>query len=151
MPLLIVVVFVALMSVVSVLWLPQKEAAAVALIADVKAVNMFAYKAAVVSFLNGNPSFSGQVPDSSITLPTGMVRDSRWVSVVNNNVLYVFEQTASNAAGLLDVIYAKTNRSILVGTSNGSYLINAKGYSTGVAIPTLSPAVPTGAIVVVGR
>ena len=112
---------------------------------------MLSYKSAVVAFLNVNAGYSGQVLDASITLPTGMVRDPRWVSVVNNNVLYVFEQSPSNSKGLLDLIYKKTSNSILVGTSNGSFLVNAKGYTTGVPIPAMTPAVPSGAIVIVGR
>jgi hypothetical protein len=142
---------IALMASISVLFLPQKEAAVDTFQSDVKAVNMLAYKSAVLTYLNANPGFSGQVADGNITLPTGMVRDTRWVSVVNNNVLYVFEQTPSNSRGLLDTIYKKTNKSILVGTSNGSLLVNAKGYTTGVPIPVLSPAIPTGAIVIIGR
>lgn len=151
MPLMVIIFFVSLMAVVNVLALPKMEANAAAAVADVRAVNMLAYKAAVIEYLNANAGFSGQVLDASITLPTGMVRDPRWVSSVNNNVLYVYEQTPSNAKGLLDLIYQKSNNSILVGTSNGTVLVNAKGYTTGVPIPVLTPVVPTGAIVIVGR
>ncbi len=151
MPLLVIIFSVALMSAMSVINLPQKEVAAATFKADVKAVNMFAYKMALNDFLNSNPGFNGQIPDASITLPTGMVRDTRWTGVVNNNVLYVFESTPSNSKGLLDLIYKKTNNSILVGTSNGSFLVNAKGYTTAVPIPVMTPAVPAGAIVIVGR
>ena len=151
MPMMVIVFVIALMGSISVLFLPEKEAAAEAFKSEVKAVNMLAYKSAVLTYLNANPAFSGQVADGSITLPTGMVRDARWVSVVSNRVLYVFEQTPSNSRGLLDIIYKKTNNSILVGTSNGSFLVNAKGYTTGVPIPALSPAIPTGAIVIIGR
>lgn len=151
MPLLVIVFAMALMSAVSVIWLPQKEAAATVFVSDVKAVNMLSYKSAVIAFLNATPGFSGQVLDTSITLPTGMVRDPRWASVVSNNVLYVFEQSPSNSKGLLDLIYKKTNNSILVGTSNGTALVNAKGYTTSVLIPAMTPAVPNGAIVIVGR
>jgi len=148
---LVIIFSVALMSALSVIWLPEKEAAAAVFVSDVRAVNMLSYKSAVVAFLNVNAGYSGQVLDASITLPTGMVRDPRWVSVVNNNVLYVFEQSPSNSKGLLDLIYKKTSNSILVGTSNGSFLVNAKGYTTGVPIPAMTPAVPSGAIVIVGR
>lgn len=151
MPMLVIIFAVSLMSALSVIWLPQKEATAAAFVSDVKAVNMLSYKSAVVAFLNANPGYTGQVLDASIALPTGMVRDPRWVSVVNNNVLYVFEQTPSNSKGLLDLIYKKTSNSILVGTSNGAFLVNAKGYTTGVAIPAMTPAVPSGAIVIAGR
>jgi hypothetical protein len=151
MPMLVIIFVVALMSAMNVINLPQKEVAATVFVADVRAVNMLAYKAAVLTFLNANPGFSGQVLDASITLPTGMVRDTRWVSVVNSNVLYVFELTPSNSNGLLDQIYNKTSKSILVGTSNGSFLVNAKGYATGIPIPVVTPAIPVGAIVIVGR
>ncbi len=151
MPAAIAIFFVAIFSIYGALYNPQKEQRNAAAVTDVRAVNGIAYRSAVIAYLNANPSFSGQVPDSSITLPTGLVRDSRWTNVVSGGTLFIFEQTPSNAAELLEVLYQKSGKSIMVGKSNGTNLINARGINTGVVIPATTPAIPNGAIVIVGK
>jgi hypothetical protein len=112
---------------------------------------MLAYKSALITYLNSNPTYAGVIPDSSITLPTGMNRDSSWTNVVTSGVLYVYEAVPSGTQNLLDAIYLKSNNSYLVGKKVGSNYVNAKGYTTS-TFPSTSPStVPDGAIVIIGR
>lgn len=151
MPIVYVILMLAMFTGINVIYLPGIEARKVAIQADTKAVNMLAYKSALITFLNSNPTYAGVIPDSSITLPTGMSRDSNWTNVVTSGVLYVYEAVPSGTQNLLDAIYLKSDKSYLVGKKVGSNYVNAKGYTTS-TFPSTSPStVPDGAIVIIGR
>lgn len=149
MPTVVLVFFVALFAGVTTLYLPDIDARQAIATADKRAVNMFAYKAALIGYLNSNPGFSGVIPDASLNLPIGMVRDANWTNVVANNTLYVFEAVPSNQTGLLDLIYLKTEKSLLVGKNRSGTYMNAKGYASG-PMPVTVPAIPNGSIVIIG-
>lgn len=149
MPVVVAIFFFALFSAYITITVPQKDAQKTAIVADTSAVNMLAYRAALSAYLVSNPTFAGNIPDSSITLPTGMVRDANWTNVVYAQTLYVFEATPSNLQTLLDAIYLKLDKSYLVGKNSGGNFVNAKGYTTG-ALPVTAPAIPSGSIVIIG-
>jgi len=151
MPIVYVILMLAMFTGLNVIFLPGIEARKEAITADTKAVNMLAYKSALTTYLASNSSFSGVIPDGSISLPTGMVRDTNWTNVVSSGVLYVYEATPSNTKTLLDSLYTKTSNSYMVGTRSGGNFVNAKGYTTS-AFPSTAPAtIPNGSIVVIGQ
>ena len=151
MPIVYVILIVAMFTGLNVIFLPGIEGRKQAITADTKAVNLFAYKSALTTYLSSNPGFSGVIPDGSITLPTGMVRDFNWTNVVSGGVLYVYESTPSNTKNLLDTLYIKTNNSYMVGVRSGGNFVNAKGYTTS-SFPSTSPAtIPDGSIVIIGQ
>jgi hypothetical protein len=151
MPIVYVILMLSIFTGINVIYLPGIEARKVAIQADTKAVNMLAYKSALITYLRTNPTFTGVILDSSITLPTGMTRDSNWTNVVSGGVLYVYEGVPSGTQNLLDAIYLKTEKSYLVGKRVGSNYVNAKGYTVSV-FPSTSPStVPDGSIVIIGR
>lgn len=138
------------MAVYSTLNLPKLDAANMSAKADVQVVNLLAYKTALTAYLAANPSATGNIVDASITMPTGMVRNSNYTNNVVNGVLYVYEITPSNTNGALDLLNSKTKGSILAGKKVGTSLVNSKGYSTGITLPVVTPVIPAGSIVLVG-
>ena len=148
MPLVAVLFFIAMVSLAAAMHVPAQEAQMVKAVANVGATSALAYRESVINYLNSNPGFSGTVPDSSLTLLWGHVRDTRWTNVVSGGALYVYESSPSNTPGLLDEIYGKTIASYMVGRNAAGFLVSAKGFGTGVVVPA---AVPNGAILIVGK
>lgn len=151
MPQVIALFFLAIVSLTSALYLPAQKAQGEVSIADAGATSMLAYRQGVIDYLNANPSFSGTVPDSSITFPWGYVRDPRWTNYVQGGgTLYVFEATAHSphTDQVLDQLYRKTFKSLSVGRNTGGQLLGASGLSTGITVPA---AVPNGALLIVGK
>lgn len=151
MPQLVALFFLAIVSLTSALYLPAQKAQGEVSVADAGATSLLAYRQGVIDYLNTNPSFSGTVPDSSITFPWGYVRDPRWTNYVQSGgTLYVFEATAHSphTDQVLDQLYRKTFRSFSVGRNNSGQLIGATGASTGITVPAV---VPNGALLIVGK
>lgn len=148
MPLVAVLFFIAMVSLAAALHVPAQEAQVVKAVANVGATSALAYRESVVNYLNANPSFSGTVADSDLTLLWGHVRDPRWTNLVSGGALYVYESTPSNTIGLLDELYRKTMSSYMVGRNQAGFLVSANGFGTGVVVPA---AVPNGAILIVGK
>lgn len=151
MPQVIALFFLAIVSLTSALYLPAQKAQGEVSIADAGATSLLAYRQGVIDYLNANPSFSGTVPDSSITFPWGYVRDPRWTNYVQSGgTLYVFEVTAHSphTDQVLDQLYRKTFKSFSVGRNSGGQLLGASGLSTGITVPA---AVPNGALLIVGK
>lgn len=118
--------------------------------ADVAAVNVIAYKTALVRYLDTNPSATGVIPDASLTLPTGMKRDATWTNLVADQTLYVYEALPSKRIGLLNTLYLKSQRSVLVGKRQGNFYISAQGATTN-AISAAATVIPDGSIVIIGK
>jgi hypothetical protein len=148
MPAALAIFFVMLMSMYAALNATKQEVAKTLATADASATNVIAYKSAVVTYLNANPAAIGNIPDASLTMPTGLVRLSNWTNVVVGGTLFVYEAVPSQTPSTMDLIYGKTGKSILVGKSNGTSLINAMGTNTGIP---LTATIPIGSIVLVGK
>jgi hypothetical protein len=119
--------------------------------ADIVATNVLTYKRALSQYMATNTTFTGSIPDAAITMPTGMAKNPNWSNAVSGGQLVVFELMPSSVPGLLETLYQKSGESLLVGRSNGAMLINAHGIATGVTVPTVVPAIPTGSIVLAGN
>ena len=151
MPTFVALFFLAVVSLVSALQLPQQSAQAELAAADAGATSLLAYRQAVIDYLNANPGFTGTVPDASLALPWGYVRDPRWTHLVQSgSTLYVYEASPGSprTGQLLDQLYRKSVSSFMVGRNAGGTLVSANGFATGVLVP---PAVPNGAILIVGK
>jgi hypothetical protein len=156
MPTMASLMFIALIALMSALYVPEQEARANDAIADSAATSFLGYRESVITYLNSNPSTAtGTVPDASLTYPWGYSRDTRWTNTytASGGTLVVYEATA-NTAGLstvLDQLYRKTNKSFSVGRKSAdgtSQLISANGFATGIILPA---SVPNGAIAMVGK
>ncbi|MFC6281234.1 type IV pilus biogenesis protein PilM [Polaromonas aquatica] len=150
MPVLASVFFVAMVTLLGALYVPAQEAQRNTAVADVGATSLLAYRESVINYLNGNPGYSGTVPDSSLTFIWGYVRDPRWSNVVSGGTLYVYEVVAKspNTSLVLEKLYRKTASSFMVGRNASGLLVSANGFSTGITVPA---AVPNGALVFVGK
>lgn len=129
---------------------PKEEAARTHRIADVTATRFLAYRSAVLEFVRLNPS----TPDGGIGfaevepfLPLGYVgTPSDWGAVREGQKLFVYTPAAVPAEAM-DIVFAKMNRSMLVGHASGGQLRSPSGLNTGIVVP---PSIPDGAIVIVG-
>lgn len=151
MPQVIALFFLAIVSLTSALYLPAQKAQGEVAVADAGATSLLAYRQGVIDYLNTNPSFTGTVPDASITFPWGYVRDPRWTNYVQSGgTLYVFETSAnsSHTDQVLSQLYRKTMQSFSVGRNIAGQLVGATGLSTGIVVPA---AVPNGALLIVGK
>lgn len=127
---------------------PKADHDAAAALADAKAVNFWNYRRAVVDYWNANPSATGTVADASLTFPPGHVRDTSWTHVISGGQLYVYSGTAV-PRGTAEAIFRRGWRSLNVGLAqSGHTMTSLNGLSSGAAIPA---AIPTGAIVVIGK
>ena len=143
--------FIAMVSLLSALYVPEQEAKTTTAIADVGATSFLAYRESVIDYLNVTPGFtSGTVPDALLTPIWGYQRDARWTNTVSGGTLYVYETAANsaNTAVLLDTLYRKTATSFTVGRNNTGALISANGFATGMTVPA---TVPNGAILMIGK
>lgn len=150
MPAAVAIFFAAILAMYSAITVPVKEAQHVAAKADVAAVSVLAYRSALTAYLNANPAHTGNIPDTSITMPAGMARDPNWTNSTVSRTLYVFEAVPTKKTGLIDQLYIKMEKSHLVGRNQGGNFVNAKGYNTG-ALPVTTPAIPDGSIVIIGK
>lgn len=151
MPTVAALFFIAMVSLIGAVHLPVEKAQQEARIADVGATSMLAYRRAVIDFLNANPTFTGTVPDASLTFPWGYIRDPRWTNVVlAGSTLYVYETAANSpdTAQVLDQLFRKTLSSHMVGRKASGQLVSANGFATGISVPA---AVPEGALLMVGK
>lgn len=149
MPTLVTLFFISIVALASLLTLPAQEARYEQAVADVAATSALAYRESVINYLNIDPGFTGTVPDASITPLWGHVRDTRWTNtVVGGGSLYVYESTPSSNKILMDVLYTKTLKSYMVGKNQSGFLVSAKGFGTGIAVPN---TVPAGAIMIFGK
>lgn len=148
MPTLIAIFFAAMVSLVTVLNVPNQQAAQEKAIADSAATAMLAYRESVINYLNTNSAFVGVVPTTSMLPPWGYTPDGRWANIVANGSLYVYEPTPSGTNNLLDTLYNRTQKSHTVGLNISGFLVSATGLATGIAVPA---AVPNGAVMIYGK
>lgn len=152
MPLMASLFFIAMVSLIGAMYVPAQEAQAKTSIAEVGATSFLAYRESVVNYLNVNPSFTGTVPDTSLTFLWGYQRDTRWTNAVSGGTLYTYVvANSANTDELLSQLYRKTESSFMVGRSTGGKLISANGFQTGITIPATTPPIPIGAILIVGK
>lgn len=153
MPAVFAFFFVAMIGGYAVMNVTTRDATRIDAVASVNATYILSYKAALVAYINANPAVTGNITNVALATywPTGLVAKAGWTNSVNGGVLYVYESSLSAPQSVLDDLYRKTGKSFLVGRSNGATLMSATGVNTGVTIPVLVPAIPTGAIVLVGK
>lgn len=116
--------------------------------ADTLATNFVAYRSAVVSYFNANPSATGTVADGSLTYLPGHVRNALWTNLISGGTLYVYSTSAASP-GVVEQTWKYSRRSLLVGikSSSGTLLVPGAG-STSTTVPG---AVPVGALVWIGK
>lgn len=114
---------------------------------DVSATNFLSYRSALVRYRNANPGATGTISDASLTWDAGYIRDSRWSNLITGGELYVYT-TGSIDPAMLNMLYEKTGRYILLGTKNASGNLVSPGGS--VITTTLPAGIPVGAIVFMG-
>ncbi len=149
--------FVAMLALVSSLYVPAQQEQADAAIANAAATSFLSYRESVIDYLNAHPGTASiTIPDSSLTYPWGYQRDARWTNYVpaaGAGTLVIYEATP-NTQGLstmLDALYSKTEKSFTVGrkaVDGSGTLLSANGFATGITLPT---SVPNGAIVMIGQ
>ena len=148
MPLVVSMFFVAMVALLSALYVPAQEARMSLASADVAATSALAYRESLIDYLNANPTVTGTVPDASLTPLWGHQRNPRWTNTVSSGTLFVYESSPSNTPELLHELYRKTLSSYTVGRNASGFLVSAKGFATGIPVPAL---VPDGAILIVGQ
>lgn len=153
MPVMASLFFIAMVALIGALNIPAQEAQVKNSLADVGATSFLAYRESVINYLNATPGFtSGTVPDSSLTFLWGYQRDTRWTNMVSGGALYTYVvANSANTDELLDKLYRKTESSFMVGRNTGGQLISANGFATGISIPTTTPPIPVGSILIVGK
>lgn len=115
---------------------------------DVAATNFLAYREAVVSYLNANPTATGTIADGALTWTLGFIRDTRWTHVITGGQLYVYS-TGAPPAGMVQRVVGKTSGYLMVGTKNASgNLISGTG---SVITTSLPGTIPAGSLVFAGR
>lgn len=148
MQLVVSMFFIAMMALLQALYVPAREARLTQAQANVAATSALAYREAVINYLNVNSTFTGTIPDTSLTYPWGYTRDPRWTNTVNATNLYVYESTPSNNTLLIDSLYSQTIKSFTVGRNVSGLIVSANGFATGIAVPA---TVPVGSILIAGK
>lgn len=147
MPLLVTTFFVAMITLLGALYIPQQEARRTIAVANVGATSLLAYRQAVIDYLSVNPTFTGTVANAALTFPWGYVPDLRWTNLVSNGTLFVYS-VAPNTSLMIETLYRMTARSFMLGRNVAGTLVSQNGFSTGIAVPV---AIPNGAFVFVGK
>lgn len=116
--------------------------------ADVLATNLIAYRSAVVSYLNANPSATGTIADASLTFPPGHVRNALWTNLISGGTLYVYS-TSATSPGVAEQAWRYNQRALTVGVKSpgGGLLLPGSGTNS-ILLPA---AIPAGATVMVGQ
>ena len=150
-PIWISAVFLALVTYYVSQDLPRKESAQAAAVANVSATNMLAYRSAVQAYLSANPTAAGTVDDAALAahwLP-GYVRRAEWTNLIASGTVFVYSSSVPSN-GTVYALGEKAAQSVLVGTKSTSTgrLQSVYGIETGINLPA---AIPTGAVVMMGR
>lgn len=148
MPLVVCLFFISMLGILEALYVPARDARAIISKADVAATSALAYRESVINYLIANPTFTGTVPDASLTYLWGYTRDPRWTNIVNATNLYVYESSPSANTLLIDVLYSKTMKSYMVGKNVAGLIVSANGLATGNPVPS---GIPAGAILIAGK
>lgn len=130
---------------------PRALAEQRSLAGDVAAANFWAYRSAVVSYLNANPLASGAVPDASLTFPLGYIRNPAWTNAVEGGTLYLYS-SAVPPPDTLEAIARRGGRSMMIGVKTPvGTMTSLTGAASGFALPGALSAAPAGAVVVIGN
>lgn len=150
MPVVIVVFFAAIMSSYALgLSINQAQEAPRAT-NDVRAVNVWSYHDALVSYRRATPGATGTIGDGVISLPDGMVRNTNWTNEILDGRLWVYEVNPSGDFGVLGRLSdTSAAHGVFVGRRTaGANLTTATGYDTGIPVPS---GIALGAIAIVSR
>jgi hypothetical protein len=130
---------------------PQELARQRQLAGDVAAANFYAYRGAVISYLNANPGTTGTVADGGLTWPLGYIRNPAWTNLVDSGTLYTYSTTVpSNEA--MEAIAKRGGRSMMIGYKTaGNTMTSINGAAAGFTLPAAMVPVPAGAVVVIGK
>lgn len=152
---------IALMAGYMAMSVPQKEAAAVSVQADVAAANFLSYRASVQAYYRANPAASGTISDASLVAywPTGFVRDTTawpWSNTISGGQAYVHSTNStcglSSCAALVDELYQKQGRPATLGISvDVSGVLKLRNPGIGLSAIVLPAAIAADRAVAVGR
>lgn len=146
MPAAFAIFFAAIVGYFTTVSVDRSEAATRAAIADVAAVRAVDYHRAVVAYWKSSGTSSGTIPDSSITLPTGLTRDANWTNVVYSGHVFSYEQVPSKLSSLATgIAWRADGYGYFSAIKSGSVVIDYKGYNRGFSYPS---SIPDGAVVV---
>lgn len=127
---------------------PEKEHQQKTVAAEVAATNFYAYRTAVIDYINTHSGATGTIADSSLTFLPGYIRDTRWTHLIQSGTLYVYSTVTTSMESVSPILFQKGGKSLLIGKKAASgNLVSADGRDSGMALPA---AIPVGAIVVVG-
>ena len=127
---------------------PQQIAAVNNTAGDVAAANFWAYRGAVVSYLNTNPGATGTIADTSLTFPMGYIRNPAWTNVVESGTLYTYS-ISTLSSDTVDAIARRGGRTMLIGIAKaGNTMTSITGAASGLTIPA---AITAGSVVVIGN
>ena len=130
---------------------PQELARQRRVAGDVAAANFYAYRAAVITYLNANPGATGTIADGSLAWPLGYIRNAAWTNVVASGTLYTYS-TSAPSSDSLEAIGRRGGRSMMIGYKTaGNTMISLTGAASGFTLPAAMSSVPSGAVVVIGK
>jgi hypothetical protein len=152
---------VALVAGYMTMSVPQKEAAAVSVKADVAAANFLSYRTSVQAYYRANPTASGTITDASLAAywPTGYVRNTTawpWSNIITGGQTYIHSTNSTCAlascAALVDALYQKQGRPATLGTSvDVSGVLRLRNPGIGLSAIVLPAAIAVDRVVAVGN
>lgn len=108
-----------------------------------QADNLLVYRNQVTAYLEANPSFTGAVSDSMLSMPSWYQKTPGASNYLQAGISYVY--LSSPLPGVIGVLAQRTE-SITVGVSQAGKLNSPRAVNTGIALPA---QVPQGAVVIV--
>lgn len=108
-----------------------------------QAGNLMVYHNQVTAYAEANPSASGSVADTALSLPTWYQKTPNAGNYLQAGTRYVY--LASPLPGVVGALAQRTE-SITVGINNAGYLTSPRAGQTGIPVPA---QVPLGALVIV--
>lgn len=117
---------------------------------DVIAANFYAYRSAVITYVNANPSATGTIADASLTFPLGYIRNSAWTNTVQSGTPYVYSTSVLTSAAM-ESIATRGGRSMLIGYKDASgQMTSLTGAASGFTLPSAMSSLPQGVAIVIG-
>lgn len=120
----------------------NQQAAYLSAQASTIATNMMVYKSAATAYATANPTYTGSIADSSLSLPTWFTKVQGVSHYITGGAAYVYYTAAT--PGLADQLLRMTNNSITTGFAHGGQLVNPFVYTTSISLPA---TIPEGAVV----
>lgn len=101
------------------------------------ATNMLVYKSAATAYATANPTYTGSIADTSLSLPTWFAKTQGINNYIEGGTAYIYYTSAT--PGLADQLLQVTNNSITTGFKRGGHLVNPFVYTTSISLPATIP------------